>query len=70
MEHEKHEVSVVPLGKSAQRLASTTRVVKGLVKTGVLIGVRLPGRKRYSGITSDSLERLIEQSSTAQMQEG
>lgn len=59
---------VVPFGEAAWKLASTTRVVKGMVKSGELAGVRLPGRVRYSGVTFESLEKLIAKSTATQKQ--
>jgi hypothetical protein len=56
------EPKVVTIGKAARHLASTTRVVKGLVKRGELVGVRLPNRVRYSGVTTESLNKLIAKS--------
>ena len=63
------EVSVVPFWKAAERLASTPREVKNMVKADLLVGVILPARKRYSGVTSDSLEKLIEKSVTNSLRE-
>lgn len=59
---------VVPFGEAAWKLASTPRAVKCMVKSGELVGVRLPGRVRYSGVTYESLEKLISKSLTTQKQ--
>ena len=55
----REEPKVVSFGGAARHLSSTPRVVKALVMSGALVGVRLPGRKRYSGVTMQSLEKLI-----------
>ena len=50
---------VVPFVETSRRLCTTTVTVKHLVKQGLLDEVKLPGRKRARGVTSDSLERFI-----------
>ena len=59
---------VVPFGEAAWKLASTPRAVKFMVKSGELVGVRLPGRVRHSGVTYESLEKLISKSIATQKQ--
>lgn len=60
------EPKVVSFEEGARHLATSAKAVKGLVKSGLLIGIRLPGRKRASGVTAESLNKLIAQSALVQ----
>lgn len=59
---EQAPLRVVPFVETSRRLCTTTVTVKNLVKRGMLDEVRLPDRKRARGVTSDSLERFIRES--------
>lgn len=63
---QKDEAKVVAIAETARHLATSDKAVKGLLKIGALVGVRLPGRKRLSGVTVESLNKLIAQSALAQ----
>lgn len=64
------EPKVVTFGDAARHLASTPRAIKGMVKSGLLIGVKLPGRIRYSGVTMESLNKLLSKSLEPQKEVG
>lgn len=64
----REEPMVVSFGETARNLSSTPRAVKGMVKSGLLVGVRLPGRVRYSGVTYESLAKLITEATATQKQ--
>lgn len=57
---------VVSYANTGRALATSARAAKALVKSGHLVAVRLPGRKRASGVTRSSLEKLIAQSALVQ----
>lgn len=59
---EQAPLRVVSFVETSRRLCTTTVTVKNLVKRGMLDEVRLPDRKRARGVTSDSLERFIRES--------
>ncbi len=52
-------IHIVSFSRAAGRLATTPPTVKNYAKRGLLEVVRLPGRKRASGVTGASLEKLI-----------
>lgn len=50
---------VVRRAEAAQRLSRSLRAIDQLCRDGALKRVRLPGRKRCSGIAADSLDALV-----------
>lgn len=65
MDQMTEENMVVSLGRAARHISSTIGKIKALIKSGDLVGVRLPGRVRFSGVTMDSLKKLVAKSAVA-----
>ena len=60
MEQYQHLPGVVTMRESAYQLASCTKTVRNHIHRGELEEVVLPGHKRASGVTRESLIRLIQ----------